>query len=59
MEKVQGSLGVLSAMQITADTNGLDVQSKTILQYVEVLAVILKESVHEYKGYTLQEDDSF
>ena len=55
MEKVQGSLGVLSAMQITADTNGLDVQSKTILQYVEVLAVILKESVHEYKGYTLQE----
>ena len=55
MEKAQGSMGLLSAMQITADTNGLDIPSKTILQCVEVLAVILKGSVHEYKEYTLQE----
>ncbi len=55
MEKVQGSMEVLSAMQITADTNGLDIQTKTILQYAEVLAVILKGTVPEYKGYALQE----
>ncbi len=55
MEKVQGSMGALSAMQITADTHGLDIQTKTILQYAEVLAVILKGTVPEYGGHTLQE----
>jgi hypothetical protein len=46
-------------MQITADTEGLDEQSKTLLQYVEVLAVILRDTVTEYKGYSRKEVQEF
>ena len=49
----------LSAMQVTADTEGLDKQSKTLLQYVEVLAVILRDTVTEYKGYSRKEVQEF
>lgn len=52
MEKLRGSMGTLSAMQLTADIEGLDVQSKTILRRAEVLAVILRETAAEYKGYS-------
>lgn len=53
MEKmIQGSLGVVSAFQLTEDMSALDRQSKKILQYREVLAIILKETVEEYQGYS-------
>lgn len=53
MEKtIQGSLGAASAFQLTEEMGALDKQSKKILQYREVLAVILKETVEEYQGYS-------
>ena len=55
MGKVAGSIHVLSDMQITANTTGLDAYSKTILRNKEVLAVILQEVITEYKGYTRKE----
>ena len=52
MEKIiQGSLGVASTFQMTEEMDILDKQSKKILQYKEVLAIILKETVEEYGGY--------
>lgn len=59
MDKLQGSIAVLSAMQATADTDGKDAPSKTILRHKEVLAVILKGAVTEYKGYSLKEVQKF
>ncbi len=55
MEKLKGSMEVLSSMQITAEMEGLDAQSKTVLRSKEVLAVILQEIVAEYKGYGWKE----
>lgn len=53
MEKIiQGSLAAASAFQMTEDMEALDKQSKKILQYREVLAIILKETVEEYEGYS-------
>lgn len=53
MEKtIQGSLAAASAFQMTEDMEALDRQSKKILQYREVLAIILKETVEEYEGYS-------
>lgn len=55
MDKLRGTMGTLSSMQLTADMKGLDAQSKTILRSAEVLAVILRETVTEYKGYSRKE----
>ena len=55
MDKLRGSMDVLSAMQLTADIEGLDAQSKTLLRSKEVLAVILQGVVAEYQGYSRQE----
>ncbi len=55
MEKIPGSMEALSAMQLTADTVGLDAECKTLLRSKEVLAVILQGTVEEYKGYSLKE----
>ena len=55
MDKLRGTIGTLSSMQLTADIEGLDAQSKTILRRAEVLAVILSETVAEYKGYSRKE----
>lgn len=55
MEKLYGSMETLSAMQLTANMEGLDAQSKLILHSREVLAVILQETVSEYKGYSRKE----
>lgn len=55
MDKVRGSMEVLNAMQLTADMEGLDAQSKTLLHSKEVLAVILQGIVSEYQGYSRQE----
>lgn len=56
MEKtIRGSLGAASAFQLTKDMEALDKQSKKILQYREVLAVILKETVEEYQEYSEEE----
>jgi len=43
------------AFQITEEMEALDKQSKKILKYREVLAVILKETVEEYQGYSEDE----
>ncbi len=59
MDKLQGSIAALSALQTTADTAGKDAPSKTILRHLEVLAVILKGTVSEYKGYSLKEVQEF
>lgn len=53
--RISGSLEALSALQITADTAGLDAESRTILHSKEVLAVILRDTVEEYKGYSVRE----
>ena len=50
MNKPKGSMEALSAMQITTDMEGLDAQSKSLLQYAEILAVILRDTITEYKG---------
>ncbi len=55
MSKVNGSMDVLSSMQLTNDMAGLDAQSKELLCNREVLAVILREVVTEYKGYSREE----
>ena len=55
MDKLRGTIGTLSSMQLTADIEGLDEQSKTILRRAEVLAVILRETITEYKGYSRKE----
>lgn len=56
MEKtIQGGLGVASAFQLTEEMEALDKQSKKLFQYKEVLAVILKETVEEYEGYSEKE----
>lgn len=48
-------MDTLSSMQLAADIEGLDAQSKTLLRNTEVLAVILRETVAEYKGYSRKE----
>lgn len=55
MDKIKGSMDALNAMQLTADMEGLDVQSKTLLHSKEVLAVILQGVMAEYQGYSRQE----
>ena len=45
----------LSAMQVTADMEGLDAESKMLLHSREVLAVILQSTVEEYWDYSLKE----
>lgn len=55
MEKLSGNINVLSDMQITADMEKFDAQSKTVLRNKEVLAVILQEVIEEYKGYSRKE----
>lgn len=55
MDKVMGSLNTLSAMQVTADMEGLDAESKMLLHSKEVLAVILQGAVEEYRGYSREE----
>ena len=59
MDKLRGSMDVLSALQITPEMEGLDDQSKTLLRSKEVLAVILQGVVAEYQGYSRQEIMSF
>ena len=53
--RVSGSMESLSALQLTADMGGMDGQSKTLLHNKEVLAIILQETVEEYKGYGVSE----
>ena len=55
MNKIGGSMEMLSAMQLTKDMAGLDAQSKMILHNKEVLAIILQDTVEEYKGYCRKE----
>lgn len=55
MDKLTGSMEALSAMQLTEEMDGLDAQSKAILHSKEVLAVILQNTVEEYKGYSRKE----
>lgn len=55
MDKIKGSMRLLSDVQITADMEGLDAQSKTLLRNREVLAVILQGVAEEYGGYSLKE----
>ncbi len=55
MNTLKGSMETLSALQITQNMEGLDVQSKIILRNPEVLAVILQEAIEEYKGYSWKE----
>ncbi len=59
MNKPKGSMEALSAMQITTDMEGLDAQSKSLLQYAEILAVILRDTITEYKGYSWKEVAEF
>ncbi len=59
MDRPQGSVEALSALQITNDMEGLDTQSKSLLQYAEVLAVVLRDTIAEYKGYSWKEVAEF
>ncbi len=55
MDRLTGTMETLSSMQLTADMEGLDAQSKTVLHSREVLAVILQGVITEYKGYSRKE----
>ena len=55
MDKIKGSLETLSSLQITADMEGMDAQSKLLLHSREMLAVILQEVIEEYGGYSRRE----
>ena len=55
MEKVTGSMEVLSSLQTTADIAGLDQASKEIYKNKEILAVILKGVVREFEPYGYRE----
>ena len=52
-ETIRGNLGVASSFQLTEQMEALDQQSKNLLQYKEVLAVILKHTVDEYADYSV------
>ncbi|MDE6388015.1 MAG: Rpn family recombination-promoting nuclease/putative transposase [Lachnospiraceae bacterium] len=55
VNRLSGSMESLSALQITADTAGLNAECRAVLHSREVLAVILQETVEEYKGYSVGE----
>ena len=55
MDKIQGNIDTLSSMQLTAAMEGLDAECKLLLSNREILAVILKETVDEYKEYSREE----
>lgn len=55
MDRMQGSMGTLSAMQLTTDTAGLDAECKMLLHRKEVISVILKGTVEEFEEYSLEE----
>ena len=54
-QPIRGSLGVASSFQLTEQMEALDKQSKNLLQYKEVLAVILKHTLEEYADYSVAE----
>lgn len=51
MEKIKGSMEVLSSLQTTVDIEGLDHASKELYKNKEILAVILKDVVREFEAY--------
>ena len=55
MDKIQGNMDTLSNMQLTAKMEGLDAECKLLLSSKEILAVILKETVYEYREYSREE----
>ncbi len=55
MDIINGSIDTLNSMQLTANIEGLDAECKTLLSNKEILAVILKEMVAEYSGYSREE----
>ena len=55
MDKIQGNIDTLSSMQLTAAMEGLDAECKLLLSNREILAVILKDTVDEYKEYSREE----
>ena len=55
MDKIQGHMDTLSSMQLTARMEGLDAECKLLLSSREILAVILKETVDEYREYSREE----
>lgn len=59
MDRVRGSMEVLSSLQLTKDMAGMDAESKELLRNREVLAIILKGTVTEYEGYSREEIMSF
>ena len=55
MDKIQGHMDTLSSMQMTATMEGLDAECKLLLSNREILAIILKETVDEYREYSREE----
>jgi len=52
---ISGSTDLLSTLEVAPLARGLDAASKQILKHKEVLAVILKETIQEYQGYSTEE----
>ena len=52
MDKIKGSMEVLSSLQTTVDIEGLDHASKELYKNKEILAVILKGVVREFESYS-------
>lgn len=55
MEKIKGSMEVLSSFQTTADITGFDHASKELFKNKEILAVILKDVVREFGAYSYKQ----
>ena len=54
-DSVSGSMAVLHTLQVTEGMEGLDQASKELYRHKEVLAIILKGVVREYKSYSYPE----
>ena len=54
-DSVSGSMAVLHTLQATEGMEGLDQASKELYKHKEVLAIILKGVVREYKAYSYLE----
>lgn len=54
-ETINGSIGASSAFQLSAGLEAFDKQAKKLFCYREVLAIILKDAVEEYKNYSKEE----
>ncbi len=53
-EKITGSLDALSALEVCSMVEGLDAAGRQLLKHKEILAVIARGTIEEYRDYSLK-----